>query len=158
MTKLGKALRTLFRDDKDTVLITEPDPMLRRLESRALSREFRVIQTSSPEEAVRVAARHETPLDLLLTETRLPRMEGWELTELLKLDYPNLRAVYLSSDSDPHLPSRNRRAVAIMPRKNLFQAGRLRKIVHDALGTPRRPIDDVIEIFRLMRRSWAKIA
>src|SRR5690349_14052046 len=28
MTKLGKALRTLFRDDKDTILITEPDPML----------------------------------------------------------------------------------------------------------------------------------
>ena len=84
----------------DTILIAEPDPVLRQLECRALSRDYEIVSTDSAEEAVRTAAQHETEIDLLLTEAQLPRVEGWELAELVKLDYPDLKVVYLSGFTD----------------------------------------------------------
>src|SRR5450759_427482 len=81
-----KSLFSLFNWHTDTILIAEPDPVLRRLECRSLSGKYRIIQTSSVEEAVRTAARHDTEIDVLLTEVRLPHRFGWELTQLLKLD------------------------------------------------------------------------
>src|SRR5262249_605956 len=58
---------SMFTPHIETILIAEPDQMLRRLEFRALS-PYRIVQTSGAEEAVQIAARHETELDLLLTE------------------------------------------------------------------------------------------
>ena len=90
---MKQILRSVFGLHTDTVLIAEPDQALRRLEYRALSGKYRIIQTASVEEAVRIAARHTTGIDLLVTEMRLPHGFGWELTELLKLDYPDLKVV-----------------------------------------------------------------
>jgi CheY-like chemotaxis protein len=63
MGKLAQVLRDGIFPGTGTVLIVEPDPVLRRLEESALSRKYRIVQASSPEEAVRVAARHRTELD-----------------------------------------------------------------------------------------------
>ena len=98
-------LKSLFRWHTDTILIVEPDQVLRKLEYRALSAKYRIIQTSSVEEAVRTAARHAPKIDLLLTEMRLPHSFGWELTALLKLDYPGRALVRRqSSCSRTHSP------------------------------------------------------
>src|ERR1022692_106064 len=99
-------MRSLFNWHTDTILIAEPDEILRRQECRALSGKYRIIQTSSVEEAVRTAARHGTEIDLLVTEVRLPHGFGWELTELLKLDYPDLKVVYTSSSDDAEIRAR----------------------------------------------------
>ena len=72
MGKLVQALRRRFSSRTNTILIAESDQMLRRLECRALSPQYQIIQTSSPENAVRIAARHEMELDLLLTQVRFP--------------------------------------------------------------------------------------
>src|SRR5579864_1639919 len=78
-----------------TILIAEPDQKLRGLECRALSGKYHIIPTANAEEAVRIAARRERNIDLLVTEVRLQRMAGWELADLLRLDYPDLKAVYV---------------------------------------------------------------
>jgi CheY-like chemotaxis protein len=67
---------------------TSSGSITQQSENSALSGQYQIIPTSSAEEAVRTAARQETEIDLLLTKVRLPRVDGWELTELLKLDYP----------------------------------------------------------------------
>jgi two-component system cell cycle sensor histidine kinase/response regulator CckA len=133
MRKLVEALRNRFFPRADTVLIAEPDQTLCRLESRALSPEYQIVQAFSGEEAVRIAARHETPLDLLLTEVRLPRMDGWELSELLKLDYPNLKVVYLSSFVDAAVKAHTRPSKIIVLEKSRFSPSRLRRAVHETL-------------------------
>src|SRR5205085_8917226 len=104
-----------------TILIAEPDPALRRMERRALSSRYRIIEASSPEEAVRTVAKREFDLDLLLTEAHLPRIEGWDLVQLLKMDYPDLKVVYLSSSIDAEIRAHTRRSTVVVLDKNHFR-------------------------------------
>jgi len=127
-------LKSLFRWHTDTILIVEPDQVLRKLEYRALSAKYRIIQTSSVEEAVRAAARHAPKIDLLLTEMRLPHSFGWELTELLKLDYPDLKVIYMSSSFDGELRARTYPSTVVAI-ENPFPSERLRQAVHEVLET-----------------------
>ena len=117
----------------DTILIAEPDQALRQLECRALSRNYQIVATSSAEEAVRTAARRETEIDLLLTEVRLPRVDGWELTELLKLDYPDLKVVYMSNSIDAEIRAHTRPSTVVVL-ENPFRPERLTQAVRDVLG------------------------
>ena len=92
------------------------------------------MSTGSAEEAVRTAARHETEIDVLLTEVRLPRVNGWELTELLKLDYPNLKVVYLSNSLEAEIREHTYPSKVVIL-ENPFRANLLRQAVHDVLET-----------------------
>ena len=160
MVKLIQALRRRFSSRTNTILIAESDQTLRRLECGALSPQYQVVQTSSPEDAVRMAAKHKMQLDLLLTRVRFPRMDGWDLTELLKLDYPNLEVVYVSSSIDAAVRAHTRPSTVIVLEKNRFSAGRLRQAVHDALEIRkynRMVVKDVTDsLFALWSRQWAK--
>jgi len=131
---MKRILGSIFGWHTDTILIAEPDRVLRQLEGRALSREYQILPTSSAEEAVRTAARHETVIDLLLTEVRLPRVEGWELTELIKLDYPDLKVVYMSSSIDAETRAHTGAPIVVVL-ENPFRPYRLQSAVRHALET-----------------------
>ena len=131
---LKEIMKSLFNWHTDTILIAEPDQVLLQLECRALSGKYRIIQTSSVEEAVRAAARHTTKIDLLVTEVRLPHRFGWELTQLLKLDYPDIKAVYTSSAVDAEIRARTYPSIVVVL-ENPFRPDRLRQAVRDALET-----------------------
>ena len=115
-----------------TILVVEPDEMLRQMELRALSPRYQILPTGSVEEAVRTAARHETEIDLLLTEARLPRIDGWELADLLRLDYPHLKVIYLSSSIDPEIRAHTYRSKVIVL-ENPFRPDHLRQAVREVL-------------------------
>jgi CheY-like chemotaxis protein len=157
MGKLTRALRSGIFPRTKTVLIVEPDPVLRHLEESALARKYKILQTSGPEEAVRVAARHRTKLDLLLTTVRFPHMDGWELTELLKLDYPKLKAIYVSASMETSRGGTHPCAVIVLV-KDQFSANLLLQAVQDTLEAPtqnRRTVrDNPDSPFSLHR--WAK--
>ena len=127
-------MKNLFKWHTDTILVVEPDQVLRQLECRALSSKYRIIATSSVEEAVRTAARHTTEIDLLVTEVRLPHRFGWELMQLLKLDYPNLRVVYTSSSVDAEIRARTYPSTVVVL-ENPFRPDHLQQAVRDALKT-----------------------
>ena len=137
---LRESMKSWFSWHTNTILIAEPDPVLRQLECRALSGKYRIVQTSSAEEAVRIAARHTTKIDLLVTEVRLPHRFGWELTQLLKLDYPDLKVVYTSSSMDAEIRARTHPSIVVVL-DNPFRPDGLRRAVHDALKT--RPTDQI---------------
>ena len=61
--------------NKRTILVVEHDHVIRQLLSQSLRPDYRVVETASGEEAVRLAAQHRREIDLLLTEVRLPRLE-----------------------------------------------------------------------------------
>jgi two-component system, cell cycle sensor histidine kinase and response regulator CckA len=131
---LKEIMKSLFNWHTDTILITDPDQARRRLECHALSGKYRIIQTSSVEEAVRTAARHSTKIDLLLTDVRLPHRFGWELMQLLKLDYPDLKVVYTSSSIDAEIRVHTYPSIVVVL-DNPFRPDRLRQAVRDALET-----------------------
>jgi two-component system, cell cycle sensor histidine kinase and response regulator CckA len=149
----------MFTWRTDTILIVEPNQALRQLEHCALSPKYRILQASSVKEAVRTAARHITKIDLLLTEVGLPHGSGWDLTELLKLDYPDLKVIYMSNSIDAEIRARTRPSMVVVL-ENPFRPDRLRQAVRDVLETRRK--NKVVfkgmtdSLFSLFRRGWAR--
>ena len=58
---------------------------------------YEVLEAVDAEEAVRVAATHQGPIDLLLTDVVMPGASGQDLAMLLGLQRPDLRVLYMSS-------------------------------------------------------------
>ena len=84
-----------------TVLLAESKDSLRtRIGTRLAWEGYQVIAAEGGKEAVQTAARHEHDIKLLLTDVVLPGFYGWHLAELLKLDYPQLKVIYVTSSSD----------------------------------------------------------
>jgi two-component system cell cycle sensor histidine kinase/response regulator CckA len=80
-----------------TVLLVEDDQAVRRLAKVVLTeRGYRVLEADSGAAALEVAALHVGPIDLLLTDVMMPRMDGRELFERLAARQPGLRAVFMS--------------------------------------------------------------
>ena len=87
-----------------TILIAEREEPLRTRVCQVLASEgYSVFQACTGEEAVRTAARHERQIDLLLTNVSLPGLHGWELAELIKLDYPQVKVLYMLRHPDVNL-------------------------------------------------------
>jgi DNA-binding NtrC family response regulator len=129
-------LSSVFSSHTYTILVAEPDQRLQGLECHALSRKYHIIPTASAEETVRIAARRETNIDLLLAEVRLHRTAGWELPDLHRLGHPNLKVVYLSSSLDAQIRARVRPSIVALV-DDSFRPDDLRQAVHDVLeGRP----------------------
>jgi len=120
---------------RSTILVVEPDPVTRQLLSRSLRPAYRILQAASAEEAVRIVAQHRSNIDVLLTEVRLPQLLGWELLELLALDYPKLKVVYVSKSIDPEIRWHVRRQ-KVLVLDQPFQSSRLRQVVREELKNP----------------------
>ena len=81
----------LLVDDEADVLATARE----MLEGQG----FEILDALNAEEAVRVAAAHHGPIDLLLTDVVMPGASGQDLALLLGLQRPDLRVLYMSSFS-----------------------------------------------------------
>jgi PAS domain S-box-containing protein len=80
-----------------TVLVVEDDEGVRRVAARSLRRAgYGVLSASSGPEALRLAAEHAGPIDLLLSDVGLPGMSGPELADRLAAQRPGLRVGFVS--------------------------------------------------------------
>jgi two-component system cell cycle sensor histidine kinase/response regulator CckA len=87
----------LAEGSHETVLLVEDEAPVRHLLSSVLKRHgYRVIECSSPREALTTAARHDGPLDLVLTDVIMPEMSGPEMVALLKNVRPEPAVLYVS--------------------------------------------------------------
>ena len=81
----------------ETVLIVEDDPAVRAIARQALERlGYRVLVGSDAEEASSLAETELGPLPLLVTDIRLPGLDGPALAERLRPNHPGLRVLYVS--------------------------------------------------------------
>jgi PAS domain S-box-containing protein len=81
----------------ETVLLVEDDPAVREVTAEQLeSLGYRVLICASPHEALAVAAGHDGPLHLLLTDVVMPEMNGRELATRLTESRNGLRVLYAS--------------------------------------------------------------
>lgn len=81
----------------ELILAVDDDPAVLRVITLALRRNgYRVLETTNPEEALRVAQDLDAPLDLVLTDLVMPEMSGFRLVEILSETRKDMRVVYIS--------------------------------------------------------------
>jgi two-component system, cell cycle sensor histidine kinase and response regulator CckA len=79
-----------------SVLIVEDETPIRKLLSGVLSPRYRVLQARDAEHALQVANDGSSHLDLLLTDVVMPGMDGFDLADRLRANFPNLQIVFIS--------------------------------------------------------------
>jgi signal transduction histidine kinase/ActR/RegA family two-component response regulator len=85
----------------ETILLAEDEAELRALLMRALQGQgYRVLEASHGDEALSVAARHDGPIHLLVTDVIMPHRSGKEVAEQLSQERPGLRVLFMSGYSD----------------------------------------------------------
>jgi two-component system cell cycle sensor histidine kinase/response regulator CckA len=81
----------------ETILVVEDDASLRQVTCEFLqSSGYTVIPAESPVEALRLAESHNGPIDFLLTDVIMPRMNGRELATRLIQARPGMKVLYVS--------------------------------------------------------------
>jgi PAS domain S-box-containing protein len=86
---------------RETILLVEDEAGIRALVRKILRRErYNVLEAGTAEEASEVAAAHQGPIHLLLTDVMLPGMGGRDLAAALRGTLPELRVLYVSGFTD----------------------------------------------------------
>ena len=91
----------------ETVLVVEDDRAVRDLIRLSLKRfGYHLLVAASGEEALALAARHEGPLPILVTDVVMPRMSGPQLRDRLLAIRPETRVLFLSGYTDDEMIKR----------------------------------------------------
>ena len=61
---------------------------------------YRVLEAESADGALGIAAGHQGPLDLLLTDLVMPLISGTELARRVQFTHPAVRVLYMSGYTD----------------------------------------------------------
>jgi CheY-like chemotaxis protein len=88
----------------ETLLLVEDEAAVRRLTKRILeARGYHVIEAADGRQALIVAAAHDGPIHLLLTDVVLPHLGGRELARQIRAIRPETAVVYMSGYPDDSL-------------------------------------------------------
>lgn len=81
------------------ILVVDDEKDMTRLLKRTLEPELdcRVTMAFSGEMALNVLDQGETDFDLVISDIRMPQMDGFELLDRLRQNYPNLTVVMLTA-------------------------------------------------------------
>lgn len=86
---------------KETVLIVEDEEGVRNLSRAALMKYgYTVLAASGPGQALQLSQAHGGSIDLLLTDVVMPQMNGRRLSELLRVERPAMKVVFMSGYTD----------------------------------------------------------
>jgi DNA-binding response OmpR family regulator len=88
----------------ETLLVVENEAAIKTLVQMALERHGYVVLTAeSGSEALRLAAAHQGPIDLLITDVVMPDLRGPELARRLVEQRPGLVTLFMSGYMDDAL-------------------------------------------------------
>ena len=96
-SEAAEPLRTKWERGNETILLCEDEEAVRRLASTILARSgYRVIEAENGEQALRLAAGHEGPIHLLITDVLMPEMKGDLLAATIQKDQPQTQVLFMS--------------------------------------------------------------
>ena len=92
--------------DKPTILLAEDEPAIRNLVEFALQRNgYSVLPASNGEEAVELSRQYPGTIDLLLSDVRMPRMDGMQAAQAIRRDRPEIRVLLMSGEPGCGVPT-----------------------------------------------------
>jgi len=87
-------------DDKQTILVVDDNGTILYIVKTVLEKNnYRVLSTTSAQEAINIVTNSETRVDLLLTDVVMPEMSGQELSKKLISILPHLKTIFMSGFS-----------------------------------------------------------
>ena len=102
---------------RPVVLVVEDEAMLRRVVALTLKREgFAVLEAGDGAEGLELL-RSEAPIDVLLTDVRMPVMDGYQLAEASLSLRPGMPVILMTGFTNEDMPDSIRRAAIPMIRK-----------------------------------------
>jgi len=130
------------RLSKATILVVDDEVSLRHLLVRQLRNEgYQVLEAGYGMEALDVARTSPEPVQLVLSDIRMPGMRGTELARRLVAEHPEVRVVLMSAHPVDELTSvRDSRGVITVLSKP-FDGQTMLALVNLVLGTPPVPAD-----------------
>ena len=85
----------------ETILLVEDEGVVRALATSVLQDlGYKVLPSTSPEDALHIGERHTGPIDLLLTDVVLPGMSGRKVADHLTFLRPTMKVLYMSGYTD----------------------------------------------------------
>jgi len=128
-----------FSSGGKTILLVEDDPGVRRMAAEILlSTGYRVLAAPSGADALRIAAKHEGRLDLLLTDVVMSGMTGPELARQFVTQFPSIRILYMSGYTQDFVENHGLRGRTGPVLQKPFTHDSLAQSVREALGPARR--------------------
>ncbi|MFL5577439.1 MAG: histidine kinase N-terminal 7TM domain-containing protein [Gemmatimonadaceae bacterium] len=120
----------------ETILLVESDAPVRHLVERALREGgYRVLAAGGAEEALDVARRHAAPIDLLITNARMPGgMSGRELAARLSDSRAAMPVLYMSGLAADVLAQRGGLEPGVRLLQKPFTVDALKSAVRETLG------------------------
>ena len=81
----------------ETILLVEDEATIRELTVQILESDgYRVLEAMDGTEALGIAGEHGAPIHLLLTDVLMPGMNGHELADKLRQQYPDMHVIFTS--------------------------------------------------------------
>jgi signal transduction histidine kinase/ActR/RegA family two-component response regulator len=126
--------QSLQHGRNETVLLVEDEQAVRILARRVLTRAgFRVIESESPGDALRLAEQHQRDIRLVLTDVVMPEMSGPTLVARILEVCPKARVLYMSGYTDDEVIGRGLSNPGMMLLQKPFSAQELVERVRLAL-------------------------
>ncbi len=116
---------------KYTLLVVDDEAILRKLAVRILaSDDYTILEAPSGEDALSLMENHSGNLDLLITDMKMPGMNGEEVAEKICQSRPQTRVLYISGFSEFSLDGKTEIDFLAKP----FTPADLLQAVHRILG------------------------
>ncbi|MFQ5991692.1 MAG: ATP-binding protein [Nitrospiraceae bacterium] len=94
------AERELLAKGAETILIVEEQEILRKLARATLRRyAYQVLEATTAVEALVVSQEHQYPIQLVVSNLLMPDINGQDLTNRLRRQHPDVKALYMSGYS-----------------------------------------------------------
>lgn len=116
-----------------TILIVDDIASIRFSIREYLQRDFNTLEANSAQEAISICRRR--PVDLLLTDIRMPGMDGIELIHQLKREFANMQfALMTAYNADEYIRfAREDKIWNIIPKSALLDIGHIGILAHKLL-------------------------
>ena len=96
------------------ILVLEDDVAIRSAILKVLERSgYNTLAAANPVEAIQIAADHELPIRLLITDFGLHSVNGRQVADILLRDRPGLRVLYISGHSEADVVPKGRRGPGV---------------------------------------------
>ncbi len=84
-----------------TILLADDDKLIRKSISAALKQKgIKVLAANDGAEAISIYLDNRRAIDLALLDVVMPKKNGWEVYDILRKDRPDLKAIFISGDTD----------------------------------------------------------